>query len=284
VFIEYRRLADQPGSWNGRQYVGGQKYVTEALRTPDGRLIVADDFVDSDGLVVLNFKEAQDRVRQWARASIKGDDAAEKPVTVAEAIDDFEADLKWRAGDPGNAGRVRLHLPASLAGKRVSALVARDFRSWDEALRKAELSPASITRTNTAFAAALTLAADKDERITNNRVWKKALAGIPDSNVARNANVEPRNIHDIVAASYAESTALSLFVETAAQTGARPAQLCRLEVRDLQDDRDDCRLMMPSSRKGKGVKQVQRKPVPISKELATRLRTAAQAAPMTCTF
>ena len=35
-------------------------------------------------------------------------------------------------------------------------------------------------------------------------------------------------------------------------TGARPSQIARLDVADLQDGRDDPRLMMPSSKKGKG--------------------------------
>jgi len=39
-------------------------------------------------------------------------------------------------------------------------------------------------------------------------------------------------------------------VETAAVTGARVSQLARLEVQDVQGDRGDPRVMMPSSRKG----------------------------------
>jgi integrase len=62
---------------------------------------------------------------------------------------------------------------------------------------------------------------------------------------------------------------------TAAVTGARVSQLARLEVADLQSDRPDPRLMMPSSRKGKGVKRIERKPVPITSSLAAQLRQAA---------
>lgn len=291
LFIGYRRLANQPGPWSGRRYAGNEKYVTETLRTSDGRLVVADDFADSDGLVVVGFAEAQDRVRQWARVGVKKGDGAsdddisdsEEVITVSQAIDRYEADLKRRGGDHANAARVRVHLPRSLGAKRVSSLVTRHFHAWDEALKEAELTAASITRSNTAFAAALTLAADKDDRIVNQKVWKKALAGIADSNVASNTNVAPQNAHKIVAASYEQSVAFGLFVEVSTQTGARPAQLCRLDMCDLQDDRKDDdnkpllpRLMMPSSKKGKsGVKKVTRRPVPISKELADRLRIAA---------
>src|SRR5262249_22253191 len=79
----------------------------------------------------------------------------------------------------------------------------------------------------------------------------------------------------LIAAAGAEDSALGLLVETAAVTGARVSQLARLEVADLQADRPDPRLMMPSSRKGKGVKRIERKPVPITPTLTARLQQAA---------
>ena len=57
-------------------------------------------------------------------------------------------------------------------------------------------------------------------------------------------------------------------------TGARVSQLARIEVQDLQADRAAPRLMMPTSRKGKGNKAVQRRPVPIPPGLAAKLRAA----------
>ena len=50
-------------------------------------------------------------------------------------------------------------------------------------------------------------------------------------------------------------------------TGGRRSQAARLTVADLQDGRTP-RLMMPSSLKGKGVKRIDRKPVPIPTSLA----------------
>ena len=57
-------------------------------------------------------------------------------------------------------------------------------------------------------------------------------------------------------------------------TGARRSQAARLTVADLQNGRAP-RLMMPSSLKGKGVKRIDRKPVPIPASLADKLRQAA---------
>jgi integrase len=72
------------------------------------------------------------------------------------------------------------------------------------------------------------------------------------------------------------SVEFGLLVELAAVTGARVSQLARLQVQDVQADRPDPRLMMPSSRKGHGQKKIQRRPVPIPTELVTRLRAAIE--------
>ena len=77
-------------------------------------------------------------------------------------------------------------------------------------------------------------------------------------------------MRDLIAEAYNESRELGLFVELAAVTGARPSQIVRLEVRDLQDGCEP-RLMMPASRKGKGKKARSHYPVPISADLAERL-------------
>jgi integrase len=83
-------------------------------------------------------------------------------------------------------------------------------------------------------------------------------------------------VRALVAAAYGEDDALGLLIEIAAVTGARVSQLARLEIADLQADRADPRLIMPSSRKGKGVKRISRAPVPITASLAARLRQAAE--------
>src|SRR5262249_54343739 len=82
----------------------------------------------------------------------------------------------------------------------------------------------------------------------------------------------------IIDQSYADDydgEAFGMLVETAAVTGSRYSQIYRLGVQDLQDGRADPRLMMPSSRKGRGQKTTARRPVPIPKSLAEKLRVAA---------
>jgi len=67
-----------------------------------------------------------------------------------------------------------------------------------------------------------------------------------------------------------------LLVEIAAVTGARVSQIANLCVADLQADRSDPRLMIPSSRKGRGQKKVIHVPVPIPASVAEKLKQASK--------
>ncbi|MGC2081606.1 MAG: tyrosine-type recombinase/integrase, partial [Xanthobacteraceae bacterium] len=169
----------------------------------------------------------------------------------------------------------RLHLSPTLAGKLVATLNVRDFRPWTLALRKAELTSAAINRINSVFKACLNHAAMHDERIVT-RAWERALANIPDAVESRNIILDETTIRAIVSAAYQIGTEFGLLVEVAAITGARVSQLARLEVQDLQAARSDPRLLMPSSRKGRGQKKISRRPVPIPPSLAVRLLANAQ--------
>jgi integrase len=78
-------------------------------------------------------------------------------------------------------------------------------------------------------------------------------------------------VRAVVAACYAASEQLGLFVEVLAVTGARPIQCARLLIGDLQSDR----LLMPRSAKGRGRKRIDRRPIPIPPALVKRLQAAA---------
>ena len=62
LHLGYRKLANGPGTWIARRYSGEGDYSTENLRTPDGAIVLADDFADADGERVLSFTQAQNRV------------------------------------------------------------------------------------------------------------------------------------------------------------------------------------------------------------------------------
>ena len=119
------------------------------------------------------------------------------------------------------------------------------------------LTPATVTRTCKAFAAALNYAANHDPAILNRAAWRIGLAALPDSHVARTkAVLGDDEVRAVVGACYAASDRLGLLVEVLAVTGCRPVQAARLLVGDLQPDR----LMMPRSAKGKGKKRIESPP------------------------
>jgi integrase len=234
---------------------------------------IADDHEDADGEHIFSWWQAQDQARALARGK---DSAGGRPGTVAEALADYEADLIARGGSPTNARRVRTLLPPTILAKPVALLTARELKHVRDRLVTKGAKPASVNRDLKGLKAALNLAAAHDPRITNSAAWRTGLAALPDAHHARNVILDDDNeVRPLIAAAYAEDSALGLLVETAAVTGARVSQLARLEVADLQAERPDPRLMMPSSRKGKGIKRIERKPVPITSSLAAQLRQAA---------
>jgi integrase len=263
IQLGYRRCKGA-GRWVVKVADGHGSYWTK-------RVAYADDHEDADGEHILTWWQSQDKARALAR----GKDAGGRPATVAEALADYEADLIARSASPTNARRVRALLPSTILAKPVALLTARELKHLRDGLIAKGAKPASVNRDLKGFKAALNLAAAHDPRITNGAAWRTALAALPDAHYARNVILTDEQVRALIAAAYAENHALGLLVETAAVTGARVSQLARLEVADLQADRLDPRLMMPSSRKGKGVKRIERKPVPITAILAARLQQAA---------
>jgi integrase len=271
--LGYRRNQG-PGTWSIRVAKGGRGrgHWTKIIAA-------ADDYDAADGDTVLTFWQAQDKARSLGLATRCAGNDAGKLGTVGQALDSYEADLKLRGGDTYNVRRVRLHMPQGLNAKAVASLAVRDFRPWTAVLTKAELAPASINRSNNVLKAALNHAADHDERITT-RTWDKALANIPDAVESRNVILDEGTIRAIVANAHRVSTEFGLLVEIAAVTGARVSQIARLKAHDLQADRPDPRLIMPSSRKGKGTKKVRNYPIPIPANLAVRLSSEAKDRPV----
>jgi integrase len=271
VALGYRRNKNF-GSWNIRVAKPGGHW-TQVIGE-------ADDYADANGATVLDYWQAADKARTLGLTARHGGHGGQLG-TVAEALSAYEAELRLNGRDLGNARRVHLYLPEGLAKKAVSTLTFHDFEPWRAALIKAGITPAAFNRTNVGFRAALNLAASRDERIANTRVWKQALANIPGAAEARNVVLDEQQIRAVIAAAYElVDSEFGILVEVASTTGARISQIARLEVADLQADRADARLLMPTSRKGgKGRVKIERRPVPIPASLAARLQAGAAGRP-----
>jgi len=271
IALGYRRNAGA-GTWSVRVADGGSEWIK--------RIALADDLEPAAPPAVLNYWQAVDAARALARRQ-PGDAVDEsRPLTVAQALDRYESDLKARGGDPYNARHARLHLTGSILSKPVALLGATELRKWRDSLLDKGLAPGTVNRTKTGLRAALELAAAHDPRVTNQRAWKVGLAALPDAHVARNIALDDATVRRIVAAAYDHDRALGLMVEVAAVTGARLSQLARLEVADLQADGSEPRLLVPASAKGRRRdKRHERRPVPITGALAAVLKQEAAGRP-----
>src|SRR4051812_14331464 len=130
--------------------------------------------------------------------------------------------------------------------------------------------------------AALNLTAgDPGQRISSREAWETGLATILDAEESRNVVLSEEVVRRVIAEAYKHSPEFGLLVDVTAVTGARVSQIARLKVQDLQVDRSDPRLMMPSSRKGRGKKKISQRPVPLPAGLAKRLADSVQDKPGT---
>jgi integrase len=260
IKLGYRR---GPGTWSVRVADGhGKDWIR--------KFADADDHDEADANRVMSFWQAQDAAKALARGKDgTGDD---RPITVEEALTAYEKELIANEADPYNANRVRRHLSSTLLTKPVALLKATELRKWRDGLIAKKLVPATVNRTKIGLHAALELAAKSDPRISNRQAWQVGLASLPDAVNARRMILPDANVRSLVAAAFGVDRGLGLLIETVAVTGARLSQLARLTVGDLQADRPDPRLMMPSSRKGgRHKRKVSHVPVPIPATLAAKL-------------
>lgn len=112
---------------------------------------------------------------------------AETKLTVAQALDRYEADLTIRNGDKGNASRARKHLQEELLNTAVADLTVADLQGWRNSL-VGSLAPATINRVMTPLKAALNLATDADQgrTICSRAPWEIGLSSLADAEEARN--------------------------------------------------------------------------------------------------
>lgn len=263
LHLTYRRNAGA-GRWSVKARDGRGGYWLKAFAH-------ADDFEVADGVHTLDFWQAIERARSLARAAV-GESA--KPITITQALERYEDDLRTRDGALLNVTRIKHHLTPALAAKLVNELTVADLRRYRDGLVKKGLSRDSANRTARAFKACLNLAANSDPGITSRAAWRLGLAGLPDSGRSRNVILDDATVLKVVEAAYQANPEFGLFVEVGAITGARPSQIARLRVQDLIDGAAP-RLMMPRSRKGRGHKADERHPLPIPLSLSAKLKHAA---------
>jgi integrase len=269
IALMYRRNKTN-GTWVLKASDGHGAYWTKSFA-------LADDFEDSDRKAVLTFYEAQDAAKKLARAENGSADNA--PITVDGALKDYKRDLEARNANPYNAESPRVHLTSVLLARPVQLLNAHELKKWRDGLLT-KVAPATVNRVCRCLFAALELARHHDERIQNRQAWEVGLAGLPDAREARNVIISDDKVRELIAAAYRLDHQFGLLTDTLAITGARPSQAVRLRVEDLHNHPLRPKLMMPKSAKGGGrnrsVKKTERYSVPITTQLAAKLKAAAK--------
>jgi integrase len=267
--MQYRRNKGN-GTWLLKVSDGHGKPWTKAFAQ-------ADDFDESDGKTILTFFEAQDVAKGLTRGEHGSDDNA--PITVCGALTAYRCDLEARRANPYNAEWPRLHLTSVLLSKPVALLASKELKAWRDGLLGA-MAPSTINRLCACLCAALEQAAQHDKRIQNRGEWEIGLASLPNAQQVRNVILSDDKVRAFVAAAYRADDGFGLLTDTLAVTGARPSQAVRLRVEDLHDHPVRPKLMMPKSAKGGGrnraEKKLERYSVPITVQLAARLKAAAK--------
>jgi integrase len=246
LHLGYRKLSGGPGTWIARRYTGSGRYTVENLRA-DGALIVADDYADADGEIVLSFAQAQSA----ARAARHGRRSGGR-YTVADAIADY---LDTKAADGRTMrethSRARAHILPALGDKEAAALTTEIIRDWHRGLANAaprlrtrpgeaqrlgdqgDRRPrqASANRVLTILRAALNHAF-AEGKIASDTAWRKAkpFRGVEAARLRYLTVAEAKRLIN------GADPDFRLLVQAALQTGARYGQLAALTVADFNPD------------------------------------------------
>jgi hypothetical protein len=269
IFLAYRKNATGPGSWSVE--AGWLK-----------RFALADDVEKANGSSVMDFAQAKAHALKLVRGS-EGAGAADRPVTVGEALDAYQTDLEIRGASPNNAKSVRNHCSPIMLAKTVALLTETELETWRNGLITEGLKVASANRIAKSMKAALTLAARRDKkRIMNGAEWKVGLRQLK----VKGSTIPPRDnyyqtdatILAIVNGCYEDGADFGTLIDVLAQTGTRESQAYKLYPRDLlDDDTDQPRLMMWCSNKGQPDRDPEQRAVPITVRLAKILRARGNA-------
>jgi len=233
LHIGYRK-GSRGGVWIGRKYLDEGKYEK-------WRLGVADDIVNSDGIDVLNFTEADAKVRLGPHGS-----SSAKMVTVNDVMDYY---MKQQRSESRSAVTTQYaidkHITPTIGTKRLSRLTADSIRDWrnslaaskkkkkssDSAREQRRKCQASANRVLTILKAALNYA-ERMGKYRGETPWKlvepfKKVDATEHPYLTRDEAIRLQN---------ASPTDLRELVRGALETGCRYGELTSMKVSDFNSD------------------------------------------------
>ena len=270
LHIGYRK-GKAGGVWVARWYVGDGAYKVETIGQ-------ADDRLDADGAIILDFAMAQAKARELyaqRKREAAGLPTESGPYTVKACIEEY---LEWfgehKKSIVDTKHRAGAHILPLLGNRPCAELTTPEFEKWRNALAKAPKrvrTKAGASQRYGAKAEAGDEEAIRRRRASTNRtltILKAALnrawrAGRIESDAAWR-RVEPFEEADAARVRYltiAEAKRLinssaadfKLLVRAALATGARYSELASLRVSDFNPDSGTLHIRTSKSGKGRHI-------------------------------
>jgi integrase len=179
--VGYRRNRTA-GTWVFRQSDGRGGFQTKAIGS-------ADDFDEANGEDILDFWQAQDKIKSLARP-----DGVRKvsPLTVSEAFDRYIPKLRAKNARTAKdtEGRVKKHFFPEFRSRRVVDLTQTEISNWHASLTKTSDDEEVVRRSKDSANRVLSMVKaflndawqDRKNHIPNNDAWRNVK---PSKNVAR---------------------------------------------------------------------------------------------------
>ncbi|MBZ9724875.1 site-specific integrase [Mesorhizobium sp. CO1-1-11] len=285
VAVGYQRRS-RGGVWQAIESLGDKRYRVEQIG-------VADDFLDANGVNVFDYEQAKGialaKISSWHAKEIA---SAQGPApTVRSAVENYielqAARERAVAGKGRLRGDARLRLSRHVLSDPVSDVALHDlkeahFDQW-RIRRSPDLSVSTVRRVVNDLKAALNAAAAKNRSrlpadvaiiIKNGLSAGEAAppiardqAALPDADVRR--IIEAAREVDIDEGWDGDLLRMVLVLSA---TGARFSQVARMTVGDVQMPQS--RLMVPTSRKGRGTKNTTHIGIRVGTDVIDQLRPA----------
>jgi integrase len=239
--LGYRKTG-QSATWTARRFIVGTKYEFCVLATAD------DGQLQADGVNVLNFDQAAEKARQWARTAALKEAGEILPgaYSVSKCLDDYFDDLKMRKeGDHSQTqSTIEAKIKPALGEIQLQKLRRAHIEDWFHKLVKDGNSKATANRNFTVLSAALNFAYRKD-RIGNKAIWDK----IQKFKGANNAKVRYLTVDECKRLIDVCSPDFRALVRAALYTGARYGEIIAMRVSDFNADNNT--IHIPKSKSGK---------------------------------
>jgi integrase len=260
--LGFRRTSTGNGVWVAKIVLAGRR-IEERIGTPDGERAVA---------AAMSYPLAVEAALAWGRRHASSIAAVAEVATatfptVRLAVEEYIAVRNARTGRNDSLASLKRHV---LGDRRFSEIKLARFTvqaigDWRAKL-PAELAPTTKNRILNDLRAALNAAAIKYRHALPSHIAAEHISSSPRRQLLTNEQVRA-----IVDAAFEVDTDgdFGRLIMLAAVTGARFSQLAELTVVDVQIE--NCRLMMPSSRKGKNRRPGARAAVPTSLSVIERL-------------